>query len=69
MRSPGNYPPERTTLCWWYFRGGEAMAENYGKISREALPRVNAISEIAIFWGLVITVFLVVIALIKSLFG
>ena len=45
------------------------MAEDYGKISREALARVNAISEISIFWGLVIAIVVVVIAMIKGMFG
>jgi hypothetical protein len=42
------------------------MAEDYGKSSREALARANEISEKAIFWGLVIAVFVVVIAMIKG---
>jgi hypothetical protein len=42
------------------------MAEDYGKLSREALARANEISEKAISWGLVFTV--VVIAMLKGMF-
>ncbi|MBI3529637.1 MAG: hypothetical protein HY067_16935 [Betaproteobacteria bacterium] len=45
------------------------MAEDYGKISREALARANEISEIAIFWSLVFTVVVVVTAMIKGMLG
>jgi hypothetical protein len=45
------------------------MAEDYGKISREALARANEISEIAIFWGVIIAIVVVVIAMIKGMFG
>ncbi len=44
------------------------MAEDYGKLSREALARANEISEGAIFWGLVFTVVVVVIAMLKGIF-
>jgi hypothetical protein len=45
------------------------MVQDYGKISREALARANEISEIAIFWGLIIATVVVVIAMMKGLFG
>ena len=45
------------------------MAEDDGKISREALARATAISEKAIFWGLVMAIVAVVIAMIKGMFG
>jgi hypothetical protein len=45
------------------------MPDDYGKISREALARVNAISEAAIFWGLVIAIVVVVSAMIKGMFA
>ena len=45
------------------------MNEDYRKISRETLDRANEISEVAIFWGLVLTVIVVVIAVLKGLFG
>ena len=45
------------------------MNEDYRKISRETLDRANEISEVAIFWGLVLTVVVVVIAVLKGLFG
>lgn len=44
------------------------MDEDYGNISREALARANEISERAIFWGLVSTVVVVVITMLKGLF-
>lgn len=43
------------------------MDEDYGKLSSEALIRANKVSEIAIFWGLVLTVILVVVAMIKGI--
>lgn len=45
------------------------MAEDYGKISREALARANEISEIAILWGLVVATVVIVIGIIKGMFG
>jgi hypothetical protein len=42
------------------------MAEDYGKISREALARANAISETAISWSLVVALVVVVITMIKG---
>ena len=45
------------------------MAKDYGKISREALARATEVSEKAIFWGLVIAIVAVVIAMIKGMFG
>jgi hypothetical protein len=45
------------------------MHEDYGKLSREALARADQISEIAIFWALVFTVVVVVIAMIKGMLG
>ena len=45
------------------------MNEDYRKISRETLDRANEISEVSIFWGLVLTVIVVVIAMLKGLFG
>ena len=44
------------------------MADDYGKISRKVLARANKISEIAIFWGLVIATIAFVIAMIKGMF-
>ena len=45
------------------------MAKDYGNISRQALARVNALSETAIFWGLVISVVIVAYAMIKGMFA
>jgi hypothetical protein len=45
------------------------MNEDYGKISRETLDRANEISEAAIFWGLVLTVVVFVVAVLKGLYG
>lgn len=45
------------------------MAEHYGKTSRDALVRANEIPEIAIFWGLVLTVVVVFVAMIKGMPG
>ena len=45
------------------------MNEDYRKVTRETLDRANEISEVAIFWGLVLTVIVVVIAVLKGLFG
>ena len=60
--------PRRTrrTFSSTTFVEGAAMAEDYGKLSREALARANEIAEKAISWGLVFTV--VVIAMLKGMF-
>ena len=43
--------------------------DDYGKMSREALARVDALSERAIFWSLIVTVVVIAIAMIKGTFG
>ena len=43
------------------------MDEGYGKNSRKALVRANEISESAIFRGLLFTVVLVVMAMVKGI--
>ena len=43
------------------------MTKDYGQVSRTALVRANEISEIAIFWGLVTTVFVIGAAMIKAM--
>ncbi len=45
------------------------MAEDYGKTSRESLEQAAEISEIAIFWGAVIAIVVIVIGMIKGIFG
>ena len=45
------------------------MNEDHGKMPRSTLDRANEISEVAIFWGLILTVVVVVIAMLKGLFG
>jgi len=45
------------------------MDEDYGKISHEALELANEMSERAIFWGLVFTVVVVAIGMLKGIFG
>jgi len=45
------------------------MNDDFRKISRETLDRANEISEVAIFWGLILTVIVVVIAVLKGLIG
>jgi len=49
--------------------GDAAMAKNHGKISRESMARAAEISEIAIVWGAIIAVIVVIIGMIKSMFG
>jgi hypothetical protein len=44
------------------------MDEDYGKMSREALARANEISERVFFWGLVHTVVVFGIAMLKGIF-
>ena len=44
-----------------------AMSDDYGKILREAVARVTETSEVAIFWGLVIAIIVVVIGIIKGM--
>jgi hypothetical protein len=67
LRSPGI--PERTTLVGPTSARAAAMSEDFRKISREKLDRANEISEVAIFWGLILTVVVIVIAVLKGLFG
>ncbi len=43
--------------------------DDYGKVSRDTVTRANEISEVAIFWGLVLTVIVVVIAMVKGMIG
>lgn len=45
------------------------MAEDYGKLSREALVRANELSERAIFWSMIFTVLVVVAGMIRGMFG
>ena len=60
--------PSRAPFLDTTSAGDAAMADDYGKISRKALARANEISEIAIFWGLVIATIAFVIAMIKGMF-
>jgi len=70
LMAPDSRRPGRTT-CWHYIHGDATMAEDYGKdygkMSRDALLRANEISERAIFWGLVFTVVIVVVAMVKGI--
>lgn len=43
------------------------MENDYGKLSRDAMTRASKVSELAIFWSLVLTVILVVVAMIKGM--
>ena len=42
------------------------MADDFGKLSREALARANQISETAIFCSLIIAIIVITIAMIKD---
>ena len=56
--------PRAHLLLWYYFRENMAMTEDYRKESREALARATEVTAIAIVWGAVIAILLVVIAVI-----
>jgi hypothetical protein len=43
------------------------MNRDYGRNSREATAPANAISEISIFWGMIITVLVVVAGMLKGM--
>ena len=43
------------------------MENDYGKISRGPMARVDGIPDRAIFWGLVSTVILVAVAMLKGM--
>jgi hypothetical protein len=45
------------------------MNRDCGQISREAIAPANAISEISIFWGMIITVLVVVAGMLKGMVG
>jgi hypothetical protein len=45
------------------------MNRDYGQISHEAMAQANAISEISIFWGMIITVLVVVAGMLKGMVG
>jgi hypothetical protein len=45
------------------------MAEDYGKASRESLEQATEKSEIAIFCGAIIAIVVIVIGIIKGVFG
>ena len=68
MRSPGNSPPSAPLVCTTYAEVA-TMAEDFEKTSRDALGRANEISDVGIFWGLVLTVVMVVAAMIKGMLG
>ena len=59
----------RRTFSGTPFVESAAMNEDYDKISREAMARANAISEISIFWGMIITVLVVVAGMIRGMVG
>jgi hypothetical protein len=46
-----------------------ASADDYAKIPRKALARVNAISERKIFWGMILTVLVVIAGMTRGIFG
>jgi len=46
-----------------------ASADDYTKIPRKALARVNAISERKIFWGMILTVLVVIAGMTRGIFG
>jgi len=48
--------------------GDAVMAEEFGKMSRKALGRANTLVEIAILWGMVIAIIVVVVAMMKGMF-
>ena len=48
---------------------GAIMNRDYGQISREAMAPANAISEISIFWGMIITVLVVIAGMLKGMVG
>ena len=43
------------------------MENHYGKISRGALARADVLSDRAIFWGLISTVVVVAVAMLKGM--
>ena len=57
------------TVCWDNFREDTAMAEDHGRTSRETTEQATEMAEITIFWGAVIAVFVIVIGMIKGIFG
>ena len=46
-----------------------ASPDDYTKIPRKALARVNAISERKIFWGMILTVLVVIAGMTRGIFG
>ena len=61
--------PERTRFVDATSAKDVVMANNAGKISIVVLQRANQISEKAILWSLITTVFVVGIAMIKGIPG
>ena len=45
------------------------MAKDYGKTSRESLEQATVITDVAIFWGMISTVVVVVFAIVKNMLG
>ncbi len=45
------------------------MAKDYVKTSRESMEQATETAEITIFWGAVIAVVVIVIGMIKGVFG
>ena len=57
------------TFCWHCFREDlEMVEEEFRKASRTSPERATEITEIAIFWGVVIALALIVIGIIKGVF-
>ena len=62
--------PERTHSFMDITSAGDAaMAKHYGNPSHEGLARANELSERAIFWGMVLTVLVVVAGMIRGMLG
>ena len=57
------------TLCWCYFREDIAMAEDIEKESRTSPEQATEITEIAIFWCVVIGIVVIIIGMVKGVFG
>ena len=65
-QSPGNSPPSAPIFDATHVRD-KAMEDYYGKISRGALARADGLSDRAIFWGLISTVIIVAVVMLRSM--
>ena len=57
------------TTCRNYLCEDTAMNEDFDRTSRETRAQATVITDVAIFWGMISTVVVVVFAIVKNMLG